>query len=211
MANLGVIKNFDLASGRIGCRIQQPAYGLDLHRLCIQVSNPSVPPGGPPVTTDPTNTGATPAAPLQTSVDLPDTVGGAVTITQGVQTVAPPSGYTFLEQQLEISAPPGTVASRSCSRSSWTPRSCRRVASTGSSCSGTAARSSPAPTRRRPCPIRASHHARRRVTATASSSSAPRTRACGRSPFRPSSSRSRASSRRSVAAGTPRARAVPSP
>ena len=109
MANLGVVRNFDLVSSRIGCRVFQPAYGLDLHRLCVQVSDPAVPAGGT-TTTDTANTGATAQAPLQTGVDLPDGVGGSVTITQGVQTAAPPSGYSFLEQQLEISAPPGTVA-----------------------------------------------------------------------------------------------------
>ena len=67
-----------------------------------------VPPGGT-ATTDTEGDGATPDDPVETSVTVPD--GGEVTIDEGPITEAPPSGYQMMGQQVDISAPQGTIDS----------------------------------------------------------------------------------------------------
>jgi hypothetical protein len=63
------------------------------------------PPGGT-VTNDPENEGATPEKPVTTAVTIPS--GGTVSITTG-DPDDPPSGYSFLGQQVAITAPPQTA------------------------------------------------------------------------------------------------------
>ena len=65
----------------------------------------TLPPGGGTVAT---NGEATPADPVGTSVTSP--VGGAVSISEDDPTQAPPAGYTFLGQQVNITAPVASAA-----------------------------------------------------------------------------------------------------
>ena len=62
---------------------------------------------GGTVTTDTEGDGATPADPVETSVTTP--VAGTISITESPVALVPPSGFRFLTQQVNISAP---VASR---------------------------------------------------------------------------------------------------
>lgn len=64
-----------------------------------------VPPGGT-VTTDPEGDGATQEDPVETSVTSPN--AGTVSISEASITQAPPGGFQFLGQQVDITAPPGT-------------------------------------------------------------------------------------------------------
>jgi titin len=64
--------------------------------------------GGGTVTTD--HGGATASDPLTTSVEVPPGTGGAVTIAEGGVTGSPPSGFSFLGQQVAIQAPDATSA-----------------------------------------------------------------------------------------------------
>ena len=59
------------------------------------------------VTTDP-GTGPTPADPVTTAVTSPN--AGEVSITEHPIVLTPPSGYSFLTQQVNITAPPATTA-----------------------------------------------------------------------------------------------------
>ncbi len=65
----------------------------------------TVAPGGS-VTTDSEGDGATPSDPVETSVRTPN--GGTVTIEETSVTEPAPSGYRFLGQQVNITAPPAT-------------------------------------------------------------------------------------------------------
>jgi hypothetical protein len=68
----------------------------------------TVPPGGQ-ATTDPTNTGPTPAVPITTAVTSPS--GGAVTITENLAPSQPaPAGFELFGREIVITAPPGTVS-----------------------------------------------------------------------------------------------------
>jgi hypothetical protein len=75
--------------------------------LIDSASDPAVPPDGE-VTTDDEADGATPADPIETTVTTPD--GGAVTIHESPITEEPPEGFSFLTQQVNITAPPATVS-----------------------------------------------------------------------------------------------------
>lgn len=94
----------DFVSDRIGCTSLSRARfgGFALNRLCIEVSE-EVAAGGM------VSTGgdATPESPLQTSVTAP--ADGTVTITQGISNASEQPSFRLLDQQLDISAPPGTV------------------------------------------------------------------------------------------------------
>ncbi len=58
-----------------------------------------------------TGTIATSSDPVETSVTVPPgTAGGEVAIYEGAITETPPSGFSFLGQQMDITAPDGTVA-----------------------------------------------------------------------------------------------------
>ena len=96
---LGDIRRRDVFAVRIGCLVLSPAYGYNLNRLCIQVDDPAVPPGG----TVSTGSDADAASPLQTSVTVPG--GGAVSITQGQADPLGLPAYKLLEEQLVITAP----------------------------------------------------------------------------------------------------------
>ena len=64
---------------------------------------------GDTVTTDP-GTGPTPSLPVTTSVTLPsNSSGGIVSLTQSSVTTSSPIGFTFVDRQVQISAPPGTT------------------------------------------------------------------------------------------------------
>jgi parallel beta-helix repeat protein len=71
----------------------------------IEFNSESVAAGGT-VTTDSEADGATPADPIETSVTSPN--AGTVSITEGPATETPPPGISFLDQKVEISAPPAT-------------------------------------------------------------------------------------------------------
>ena len=66
----------------------------------------TVAPGGT-VTTDPGGTGPSPTDPLEVSVTTP--TGGVVSIDEGPGSGSPPSGFTFLGQQVTITAPTATA------------------------------------------------------------------------------------------------------
>jgi hypothetical protein len=66
----------------------------------------TVAPGGT-VTTDPSGTGPSPTDPLEVSVTTP--TGGVVSIDEGPGSGSPPSGFTFLGQQVTITAPTATA------------------------------------------------------------------------------------------------------
>ena len=69
--------------------------------------------GGGTVSTDPEGDGATPADPVETSVSVPPGGdGGTVEVseTEFVPEAPTPDGFTFLEQQVEVTAPPATAA-----------------------------------------------------------------------------------------------------
>jgi hypothetical protein len=58
-----------------------------------------------------TGTTASSSNPVETSVTVPSgTAGGDVVITEGPVTETPPGGFSFLGQQVDITAPDGTVA-----------------------------------------------------------------------------------------------------
>jgi ABC-type transport system substrate-binding protein len=95
----------DILAPRIGCTALSRARfgGYALNRLCVELSDTAAPGG-----TVSTGGDATPAAPLQTSVTVPD--GGEVTITQGISDANVVPAFGLLEQQLDISVDPdGTV------------------------------------------------------------------------------------------------------
>ena len=62
--------------------------------------------GGDIVGSDPEGDGATPADPVESEVSTPNS--GTVLITEMPATPPPPSGYTLLGQQVQISAPPAS-------------------------------------------------------------------------------------------------------
>ncbi len=99
----------DIVSSRIGCTSTSRARhgGFALNRLCIEVSE-TAPPGG----TVSTGGDATPAAPLQSSVTVPDDgESREVSITQGISDASVQPSFALLEQQLDVSVEPaGTVA-----------------------------------------------------------------------------------------------------
>ena len=66
-----------------------------------------VAPGGT-ATTDTEADGATAADPVETSVTSPN--GGTVSIVEATTTMTPPSGFSFLGQQVSITAPAATAA-----------------------------------------------------------------------------------------------------
>ncbi len=83
------------------------ADGCDANCLNETVVTESVPAGGS-VTTDPGNTGATPAAPVQTEVTSPNPGPVTLVVTSVVPTSQP--GYQLLGKQVNIIAPPATAA-----------------------------------------------------------------------------------------------------
>ncbi len=67
-----------------------------------------LPPGTGTVTTDPDNLGPTSSAPVTAAVTVPD--GGSVGIAVGGVTESAPTGFSFLGQQVVVSAPAAAVA-----------------------------------------------------------------------------------------------------
>jgi hypothetical protein len=69
-----------------------------------------VSPGQTPttVTTDAEDDGATPSDPVETNLRIPAGVGGTVSITETSTTQQAPAGFSFLDQQVEITAPAAT-------------------------------------------------------------------------------------------------------
>ena len=84
--------------------------GAQRQRAATETSSGTTGSGGGTVTTDETggDAGATPEDPVETSVTTQDS--GTVTISETQSTGTAPSGYSFLDQQINITAPPGTVA-----------------------------------------------------------------------------------------------------
>jgi WD40 repeat protein len=60
------------------------------------------------VTTDAEEDGATPSDPVETNLTIPAGVGGTVSITETSTTQQAPAGFSFLDQQVEITAPAAT-------------------------------------------------------------------------------------------------------
>ncbi len=74
----------------------------------VEMTSGTVGTGGGTVST---GTTATSSDPVETSVTVPSgTAGGEVVIFEGPITETPPSGFSFLGQQVDITAPAGTVA-----------------------------------------------------------------------------------------------------
>jgi hypothetical protein len=73
---------------------------------CPKDARATLPPGGT-LSTDREGDGATPASPVETSVTTP--FAGTVTIAESPATFAP-TAFSFLGQQVQISAPPATAA-----------------------------------------------------------------------------------------------------
>ena len=81
--------------------------GVSVQFLSESTSSPAVVPGGS-LTTNLEGDGATAADPVETSVLTPD--GGLVAIQESPITETPPTGFSFLTQQINITAPPATPA-----------------------------------------------------------------------------------------------------
>ena len=85
-----------------------PGDGCDASCLTENIASGSIPPGGGTVTTDPAATGATPALPVQAAIVSPNE--GIVTIVITSLIVPPPAGYELVGKEIDITAPPATVA-----------------------------------------------------------------------------------------------------
>lgn len=77
--------------------------------LADELADGNVPSGGGTVTTDTEADGATPADPLETTITSPN--GGEIILGEQAATGTPPGGFTFLDKQVNITAPPASAAS----------------------------------------------------------------------------------------------------
>src|SRR5207253_2704609 len=87
-----------------GVATSQATAAIDVYQQ--SVSAPGLPAGGS-ASTDPLNLGATTTVPIQASVTLPATISGDVSISTGQlqPNDTPPIGYSFLNYEVDITAP----------------------------------------------------------------------------------------------------------